>query len=98
VDKKCQTARVLNLFTLEECIEDKTGIGEHVVGESVLLLYAARIRLVSLAHLRIADVVIGAIWLAVGIFISEVRRRGMGQVVVNCGRRHTHRQARRTYT
>jgi hypothetical protein len=83
--KQNQTGRVLNLFTLELCIEDKTGIGEHVVGVRVLLLYAACIRLV---HVWVADVVIGAIWLAVGIFISEVRRRRMGQVVVNCGATH----------
>ena len=69
---------VVNLFTLEEGIEHKAGVGEHVVWESVLLLHAARIRLLGLAHGRIAYVVIRAIWHAVGIFGSKVRRGRMG--------------------
>ena len=75
---KTLDGKVLNLFTLEERIKDKAGVGEHVVWESVLLLYAARIRLTSLAHSGISYVVIGAIWHAVSIFGSKVRRWWMG--------------------
>ena len=73
-----KNVRVLDLLTLEEGIKDKAGIGKQVIWERMLLLYAARIRLVSLAHSRIADIIIGAIWRAVGIFVSKERRRGMG--------------------
>jgi len=49
------------LFTLEEYIKHKTSIGENVALGSMCPLYAACIRLVGLAHLRIANIVIRAI-------------------------------------
>jgi hypothetical protein len=51
------------------------------------LLYATRIRFVSLAHLRIADIVMGAIWRAVRVLGPEVRRWRVGKVVINCSKR-----------
>jgi len=47
----------LNLFTLEEGIKHKASVGEHVLWESVLLLHAARIRMVGFAHVWIGDIV-----------------------------------------
>jgi hypothetical protein len=86
---KWKVTRVSNLFTLEKCIEDEASIGEHVEWQRVRLLYTARIRLIGLAHLRTADIVIRAIWCAIRVFGPEVRRRREGQVVVNYSMRGT---------
>jgi hypothetical protein len=48
----------LNLFTLEEGIKHKASIGKHVLRERAHLLYAARIRLVSLAHIGVGKIVV----------------------------------------
>jgi hypothetical protein len=55
----------------------------------VRLLHATRIWQVRLAHVRIADVVIRAIRLAVRVLGSDVRRRGVREVIINCVRRVT---------
>ena len=73
----------LNLFTLEEGVKYKTSIGEHVLWERTLLLHAARIRMISFAHVWIGDIVIGAIWHAIPVFRPEVCRRRVRQVIVN---------------
>jgi hypothetical protein len=80
-------AKGLNLFTLEEGIKDKSGIGKHVTRERERLLHAARIWQVSFTHARIADVVIRAIRLAVRVFGSDVRRRRVREVIINCVKR-----------
>jgi len=67
----------LNLFTFEGCIKHKTSIGENVVLESMCLLYAARIRLVGLAHLRIANIVMRGICRTIRVLGPEIRRRRM---------------------
>jgi hypothetical protein len=80
-------ANGLNLSTLEEGIKDKSSIGKHVTRDRVCLLHTARIWQVSLTHARIADVVIRAIRLAVRVFGSNVRRRGVREVIINCVKR-----------
>ena len=87
--------RASNLFTLEKCVEDEASIREHVEWQMVRLLYTARIRLVGLAHVRTADIVIRAIWCAIRVFGPEVRRRRVGQVVVNYSTRDTPLARRR---
>jgi hypothetical protein len=57
VRRELQVNWDLNLFTLEEGIKHKASIGKHVPWERAHLLYAARIRLVSLSHIRIGKVV-----------------------------------------
>jgi hypothetical protein len=74
---------VLNLFTLEEGIEHKASIGQHILWESTLLLYATCIRMASFAHVWIGSIVIRAIWHAIPVFEPEVRRRRVGQVIVD---------------
>ena len=59
----------------------------------------------SLAQLRIADIVMGAIWRAVRVLGPEVRRWRVGKVVVNCSKRriqsvkaHEHTMRRQKVT
>jgi len=78
-----------NLFTPEEGIKDKASIREHIPWDRVGLLHATGIRLVSFAHLGIADIVIRAVWPTVRVFGPEVRRRWVRKIIINCGRRNT---------
>jgi hypothetical protein len=72
-----------NLFTLEEGIEDKTGIRKHVAREGMYLLHTACIRPVGLAHARVADIVIRTIGPAVRVRRPNIRRGRVGKVIVN---------------
>ena len=87
--------KALNLFTLEESIKDEASIREHVEWQRVRLLHAARIRLVGLSHLRIANIVIRTICRTIRVFRPDIRRRRMGQVVVNYNMQDTSSVRRR---
>lgn len=83
-----------HLFTLEEGIENKTGIGKHVLRVSVRLLHTARVWQVSLAQAGIRDIVVRAIRRAVRVCFPEVRGRRVGEVIINCARQRSVSKSR----
>jgi hypothetical protein len=72
----------LELLAPEQGVEYKTGLGESVEWERVHLLHTASIGHTSLAHVWVANVVIGAISRTILIFSADVRGRRMRKVVV----------------
>ncbi len=66
-----------NLFAPEQGVEYETSIGECVARDRVRLLHTACIRRSSLAHVWVANVVIGPITRTILVIRADVRGRGV---------------------
>jgi hypothetical protein len=72
-----------NLLAPEQSVEYETRLGKCVERDRVRLLHTASIGHIRLAHVRVTNVVIGAISPTILVFRTDVRGWRMRKVVVN---------------
>ncbi len=72
-----------HLVSLQQRVEYKSGVGQHVLWQRLDLLHGARVRFSGFAHVGHANVVTRSVNGTEGVVVADVCRWWMSEVVID---------------